>query len=135
MAHNPTQNLEQIYMDTAAGNRPDNLPSRNWLGREYAIDTVLPGATRESGVHQLNPTDEVGGYSLDGNGETVFQATVDAYDTRDPKNFEMLIKRPAMAARLDEQTKQYMGHVYGGEYGADPYVDRDYISDAPGLEG
>ena len=131
----PTQNLEQIYSATAAGNRPDNLPARTWLGREYADNTVLPGATGESGVHQLNPTDEIGGFSLDGNGETVFQATVDAYDTRYPKNFEMLIKRPAMAARLDEQTKLYMGNTYGGEYGANPYIDRDYISDAPGLEG
>lgn len=134
----PTQNLEQILRATAAGNRPDNLPARTFLGNSRLVEAEtlqLRGATATSGVHQLNPTDEVGGYSLDGNGETVFQMTVDDYDTRDPKNVEMLIKRPAMAAQLDEQTKQYMGVTYGGPYGQNPYVDRDYIEDAPGLEG
>lgn len=109
-----------------------NVPTKAWLGKEYASDTVLPGATQTTSVH-ANQAGEmvIDGFGLDGNLEPGFTATQNAYDTSNPG--EMLIKHNG-PSRLDEQTKLYMGHNFGGDPTLDPYIDRDYVDGAPGLE-
>lgn len=132
----PTQNLEEIYAAAAMGenSRPDTIPAKPFLGKVYAADTVLLGATKVTSVHANTGVEGViGGYSLDGDLAQPFANTLADYDTRG-SNGEMLVKHNG-PSELDDYSINYRGDQYGGVPDLNPYSRRDYISDAPGLEG
>ena len=114
-----------------------NVPNKPWLGRAYADGTVQRGATRSSGLH-ANVAGTDPGFSLDGAGGAYFDATQAEYDTT-PTNGEMVVKVNStnfpMGGRLDDRAGIDGILTFGGDPTADPYIDRDYISDAPGLGG
>ena len=113
-----------------------NVPNKRWLGKTYAETTVQRGATRQSGLH-ANAAGDQPGFSLDGANGAYFDATIGEYDTT-PQGASQVYWRKSVEGQslLDDRGYQQPGMVtVGGDPTADPYVERDYLENAPGLGG
>lgn len=109
-----------------------NVPNKPWLGKEYRRDHVQAGATQESGLH-ANPAGDMPGFSLDGAEAATFTATQNEYDTvPGTQKFRTSVNTPD-GAGLDDRAGVEGRLYFGGDPTADPYIERDYLENAPGL--
>lgn len=120
------KSLEQIYNEASTSEQGLKL------GKVVKEGAVMRGATKLSYVHATEANGNgVEAYSLDGDQASDFDKTWDEYDVIDPKGIDP--RQKPSPSTLDERTVTYKTQTYGGEPDSNPYIERDYISSAPGI--